>query len=69
MSRVSDMQIEEQRELDPSEFMINEPFSDDDWNVRELGQLIKGYEDRPGYEEIVGTLVRAKVLLEQKVGF
>lgn len=66
MSRVSDRQIEMMRDM---EALLSEPVNDDDWNIRELKTMISEYETKPGYEEITGTLLRAKVLLEMKSGF
>ena len=63
MGRVSDMQIEEMRE-EPQD-----PITEIEWDIRELKSMISTYEVKPGFEEIAGTLLRAKVLLEMKEGF
>ncbi len=64
MSRVSDLQIQAMNERDDHEFV-----TDMDWDIHALMEMESRLAEQEGMEEIVGTIARARVLLEIKRGF
>lgn len=59
MGRMSDLQIRLENAMEG-----NEPIDKDEWTCAELTSMINEYKVCPGYEEVVGCLLRAKTILE-----
>jgi hypothetical protein len=59
MGRISDLQIELENALQGGE-----PVNKEEWTCAELTSMINEYKTEPGYEEVVGCLLRAKTILE-----